>query len=255
MKDSTILPEILYEDKHILVINKPPGLIVQGAKKDKESLLTILKNFIKKRDNKPGNVFLAVVHRLDKKVSGVLVFAKRSKSAKRLFESFQRKEITKLYLAVVEGILKGEGVWEDYLLWDRKKRKTIVLKEASKNTKKAITFYFTLYNFKNRTFVLLFPITGRKHQLRAVLFKRGYPVIGDIKYGSKNRILNGKAILLHSLYLSFPHPISKEKLEFWAKVPDYFFFNVKHKEKILRLLKNVHKYLNRIKYEANKNFK
>jgi len=100
VKDSIILPEILYEDKHILVINKPPGLIIQGAKKDKESLLTILKNFIKKRDNKAGNVFLGIVHRLDKKVSGALVFAKRSKSAKRLFESFQKKEIIKLYLAI-----------------------------------------------------------------------------------------------------------------------------------------------------------
>jgi len=250
MKELKKIPEIIYEDKHVLVVYKPPGLAVQGAKRNEESLLKILKNFIKERDKKPGNVFLGVVHKLDKKVSGILVFAKRSKSAKRLFESFQKKEVIKLYIAKVEGILEGEGIWEDYLLWDNIKRRAIVLKRASENAKKAITIYSTLYSLGKETFLLLMPLTGRKHQLRAVLSERGYPIVGDIKYGSKRKILNGKAILLHSLYLSFPHPMSKERLEFWANIPDYFSFDVKYENKIFEIIKRMYKYWDGVKYKA-----
>jgi 23S rRNA pseudouridine1911/1915/1917 synthase len=211
MKKLKKLPEILYEDKYILVVYKPPGLVIQGTKRNEESLLKILKDFIKERDKKPGNVFLGVVHKLDKKVSGILVLAKRSKSAKKLFESFQRKEVIKLYIAKVEGNFEGEGIWEDYLLM---------------------------------------PLTGRKHQLRAVLSERGYPIIGDIKYGSKRKILNGEAILLHSFYLSFLHPMNKERLEFWAKIPDYFSFDVKYENKIFEVIKKMHEYWDSVKYKA-----
>jgi len=250
MKELKKIPEIIYEDKHVLVVYKPPGLAVQGAKRNEESLLKILKNFIKERDKKPGNVFLGVVHKLDKKVSGILVFAKRSKSAKRLFESFQKKEVIKLYIAKVEGILEGEGIWEDYLLWDNIKKKAVILKKASENAKKAITIYSTLYSLGKETVLLLMPLTGRKHQLRAVLSERGYPIVGDIKYGSKRKILNGKAILLHSLYLSFPHPMSKERLEFWANMPEYFSFDIKYENKIFEIIKRMYKYWDGVKYKA-----
>jgi len=250
MKKLRNLPEILYEDKYILVVYKPPGFVVQGTKRNEESLLKILKDFIKERDKKPGNVFLGVVHKLDKKVSGILVFAKRSKSAKRLFESFQRKEVIKLYIAKVEGNLEGEGIWEDYLLWDNIKRKTLVFKRASENAKKAITIYSTLYSLEKETFLLLMPFTGRKHQLRAVLSEKGYSIVGDTKYGSKRKILNGKAILLHSFYLSFPHPMSKERLEFWAKIPDYFSLDVKYENKIFEIIKRMHEYWDGVKYKA-----
>jgi len=250
MKKLKKLPEILYEDKYILVVYKPPGLVIQGTKRNGESLLKILKDFIKERDKKPGNVFLGVVHKLDKKVSGILVLAKRSKSAKKLFESFQRKEVIKLYIAKVEGNFEGEGIWEDYLLWDNIKRKALVLKEASEDAKKAITIYSYLYSFERETFLLLMPLTGRKHQLRAVLSERGYPIIGDIKYGSKRKILNGEAILLHSFYLSFLHPMNKERLEFWAKIPDYFSFDVKYENKIFEVIKKMHEYWDSVKYKA-----
>ena len=250
MKELKKIPEIIYEDKHVLVVYKPPGLAVQGAKRNEESLLKILKNFIKERDKKPGNVFLGVVHKLDKKVSGILVFAKRSKSAKRLFESFQKKEVIKLYIAKVEGILEGEEIWEDYLLWDNIKKKAVILKKASENAKKAITIYSTLYSLGKETVLLLMPLTGRKHQLRAVLSERGYPIVGDIKYGSKRKILNGKAILLHSLYLSFPHPMSKERLEFWANMPEYFSFDIKYENKIFEIIKRMYKYWDGVKYKA-----
>jgi len=250
MKRLTKLPEILYEDKHILVINKPAGLIVQGTKKE-ESLLSILKNFIKEREKKPGNVFLSIVHKLDKVVSGIMVIAKRSKSAKRLSESFQKGEVKKFYLAKVEGILEGEGIWEDYLLWDDKKRKAVIFKKPLQNTKKAITFYHTLCHLKDKTYVLLFPLTGRKHQLRAVLAERGCPIVGDKKYGSKKIILDGKAILLHSLYLSFPHPMTKEKVDFLVEAPEYFLLNSRQKNKIFETIKRVNKYWDSVKYKKN----
>lgn len=241
------LPEILYEDKYLLVVNKPPDLIVQGAENDQESLLQILKRFIKERDKKLGNVFLGVVHRLDKPVSGALILAKRSKVAKKLFEGFQRGEIIKIYLAKVKGIFQGEGIWEDYLFWDDKKRKTLVLHQEEKRAKKALTLYKTLYSSNKDTYLLLFPLTGRKHQLRAILSARGYPVIGDFKYGDDIKIKRGNIILLHAIFLSFPHPITREKIDIWANVPDYFNFKLS-KKRLLESIKRMHKYLNEVKY-------
>ncbi|WP_051920488.1 RluA family pseudouridine synthase [Thermodesulfobacterium hydrogeniphilum] len=221
MRENFKIPEILYEDKYILIVNKPAGLIVQGAYKKEESFLDLIKSFIKERDKKPGNVFLGVVHRLDKLVSGALIWAKRSKIAKRLFESFQKKEVFKIYLAEVEGCLEGEGLWENYLLWDERKRKTLVFNNEKRQTKKAITYYFSL-EVSKKSNILLIPLTGRKHQLRAVLSKKGFPIVGDLKYGSKIKIKNGKAILLHALFLKFPHPMTKENLEIIAPLPEYF---------------------------------
>ncbi len=239
MKNFLKIPEFLYEDKHILIVNKPAGVVVQGAKQKEVSLLLLLKDFIKKRDKKKNNVFLSVVHRLDKGVSGAIVLAKRTKSARRLSESFRKKEVKKLYLAGIEGYLTGEGIWEDYLIWDNKNKKVKLSNEKLENSKKAITIYSTLYNSKKYTYILLLPITGRKHQLRAVLSQRGNPIVGDLKYGSKEKILGGQAILLHSLFLSFPHPISREKMEFWAEIPNYFFFDFKYMKKILEFLKDI----------------
>ncbi len=232
MKFYTQLPEILYEDKHILIVNKPAGLVVQGAKNKEISLLSLLKEYIKGRDNKPGNVFLGVVHRLDKVVSGAVIFAKRSKAARRLFESFQKKEIIKIYLAEVEGRLEGEGCWEDYLIWDENQRKALVFNKEVKGSKKAITYYQSIKTLKN-SLILLYPFTGRKHQLRAVLSKRGYPIVGDIKYGAKRKIKRGRAILLHSVYLFFPHPMSKEEINIFARPPEYFSIKDLDKKLIL----------------------
>jgi 23S rRNA pseudouridine1911/1915/1917 synthase len=248
----TLLPEILYEDKYLLVVNKPSGLIVQGAKKDEDSLLYWLKKFIKERDEKPGNVFLGVVHRLDKPVSGALILAKRSKVAKKLFESFQKGEIIKVYLAKVKGLFQGEGIWEDYLFWDEKKRKTLVLYQEEKRAKKALTLYKTLYSSNKETYLLLSPITGRKHQIRAILSARGHPVIGDFKYGDNKKIKKGGIILLHALFLDFPHPMTGEKIDVWARVPDYFNFKLP-KKVLLNSIKRMHKYLNEVKYREIKN--
>ncbi len=214
--------KIIYEDKYFLVVNKPAGLVVQGTKTEKRSLLKKLKEFIKIREGKQGDIFLGVVHRLDRVVSGVIVLAKRSKVAKRFFESFKKGEVIKVYLAVVEGYFRGEGLWENYLKWDSFIRKTLVYETPSPNCKVAKTFYKTIFSSKFQSIILLSPLTGRKHQLRSVLEKIGHPILGDKKYGSKVEILKGKAILLHSLFLSFPHPLSKEEMKFWAEPPSYF---------------------------------
>lgn len=213
---------IIYEDKYFVVVNKPAQWVVQGTKSEKNSLFKSLKEFIKIRESKKGEVFLGVVHRLDKVVSGAVVLAKRSKVAKKFLESFKKGEILKVYIAVVEGCLLGEGLWENYLKWNSFKRKALVYEIPFSDSKIARTFYKVIFSSKFQSLVLLSPLTGRKHQLRGVLEKVGHPILGDIKYGSKIEILRGKAILLHSLFLSFPHPLSGERMEFWAELPSYF---------------------------------
>jgi len=230
---------ILYEDKYILVANKPAGFVIQGGKPE-ESLWRKLKDFIKIRDEKPGEAFLGVVHRLDKPVSGAVVFAKRSKSAKRLFESFTGGKVEKAYLATVKGILKDEDLWKDFLEWEGKK-------------KIALTYVFPIAHFRGETQLLLYPVTGRKHQLRKVLSNRGFPVIGDKKYGSREKILKGKAILLHSVSISFPHPATQKKAEFYAPPPNYFTWLALDKKQILEFLYRVKNLKEKIDLKGEEN--
>lgn len=217
--------EILYEDKYFIAINKPAGLVVQGARKREESLFHKVKDFLKRRDKKPGEVFLAVVHRLDKPVSGALIFAKRSKSASKFFKLLQEKRVEKIYLAKVEGRWEEKyGVWEDY----------------TEEGKRAITFFNLLKVFSRDSLLLLYPLTGRKHQLRRALAERGYPILGDFRYGSKVRIERGRAILLHSLFLKFPHPYTGEVVEIYAEPPSYFTLGLTlDKRRILEFLNKV----------------
>ncbi|QER42342.1 RluA family pseudouridine synthase [Thermodesulfobacterium sp. TA1] len=237
---------ILFEDKNLLVVNKPAGIVVQGARDSEISLLKTLKDFIKRRDQKEGGVFLAVVHRLDKPVSGALVLAKRTKAAKRISEAFRQKEVIKLYVAEVEGSLKGQSLIKTYLKWDQKAKKALVFEEHQEGAKESLTYYEVLECRKKRSLVLLFPITGRKHQLRAVLSYLGFPIVGDVRYGAKTLVLKGKAIGLHACFLRFPHPITKEPLEFLAPFPEYF--SLGNLDKTLNL-----GFFNK-KFEALKNF-
>jgi len=226
---------ILYEDKNILVVNKPAGVIIQGALRKDLSFVERIKDFIKKRENKPGNVFIGIVHRLDKVVSGALVLAKRSKAAKRLTEAFKEKKVIKIYLAEVEGILEGEGISKTWIAWDEVNKKAQISFKPFQKAKEALTYYKALQVIqdKKRTLVLLFPFTVKKHQLRSLLSFLGYPVVGDLKYGSKIKIKEGKAILLHSYFLKFPHPITKEPIAVIAPLPPYFSF--KKVEKIVNV--------------------
>ncbi len=221
MKDSW---KILKEDKYILAVYKPPSLVVQGAKKVHESLFLQLKEHIKIRDKKPGNVFLAVVHRLDKPVSGVVLFAKRSKSASKLFQAMQKGDFAKVYLAMVEGKFIGGGFLIDYLKHEERLQKVIAFDKEAPSTKRALTYFESLYSTEKYSLLLLFPITGRKHQLRVATSRRGAPIIGDKLYGSKVNL--GGRILLHSLFLSFPHPATGESEDIFCPVPQSFLKDV-----------------------------
>ncbi len=232
--------KILKEDKHIIAVYKPASLVVQGAKRLEESLLLQLKEHIKIRDKKPGNVFLAVVHRLDKPVSGVVLFAKRSKSASKLFQAMQRGEFAKVYLAVIEGKFLSEGLLTDYLRYDERLRKVLAFDKESPSTKRALTYFESLYSTEKYSLLLLSPITGRKHQLRVATSRRGAPIVGDKLYGSKNNL--GGRILLHSLFLSFPHPAKAEREDIFCPLPRSFL------EVVLSLTKDqtMEKLLNRL---------
>ena len=219
------LPEILYEDKYLIVVDKPAGMVVQGAGTSEESLFLWLKRYLKERNNLEKEPFIGVVHRLDKPVSGPVIFAKRSKVAAKFFELFQSKKVVKIYVAKIKGRIRGDGIWRDYFVWNVAKKKAVLYDEEVEGSKPAITCFKGL----EKGLVLLSPVTGRKHQLRAVLSKRGCPIIGDTKYGSHTKVLKGKAILLHSIFLAFPHPMTKELIKVFAKLPDYFF--VKHLDK------------------------
>ncbi|MCX7721163.1 MAG: RluA family pseudouridine synthase [Dictyoglomus thermophilum] len=211
--------EVIYEDNHLLVVNKPAGILVQGDITKSTTLLEISKAYIKEKYKKPGNVFLAIVHRLDKPVSGVVVFARNSKSAGRLSEAFRERKVEKEYIALCKGIFKvKKGTISESLLWVEKERKARVSQDDK--SKNAITHYEVLEEFKNLSLVRLIPETGRKHQLRAHLSYIGHPILGDEKYGG-GRIFKDR-IFLHCKKMAVPHPVRKDIMEFEAKIPDFW---------------------------------
>lgn len=226
---------ILYEDKNVLVVNKPAGVVIQGTSKNELSYVTKIKDFIKERDGKLGSVFLGIVHRLDKVVSGALILAKRSKAAQRLTQAFKDKRVFKIYIAEVEGILRGERNVKTWIGWDEIQRRALIYPFLSEETKEALTYYKVLLTNreKKRSLVAVFPITGRKHQIRVLLSFLGHPIVGDVRYGSKIKVKEGEAILLHSYFLRFPHPITKESIKIIAPLPNYFSF--KKVEKIVNI--------------------
>jgi len=212
-------PEIIYEDNHLLVVNKPAGVLVQGDITKSTTLLEISKAYIKEKYQKAGNVFLAIVHRLDKPVSGVVIFARNSKSAGRLSEAFRERKVEKEYLAICEGIFKiKKGTINESLFWDERERKAKISNKAESRV--AITHYEVLEEFKNLSLVRLIPETGRKHQLRAHLSYIGHPILGDEKYGGV-RIFKDK-IFLHCRRMRIPHPVKKEIMEFKTEVPNFW---------------------------------
>ncbi len=210
---------VLYEDNHLLVLNKPGGVLVQGDRTGDETLLQGVKQYIKEKYQKPGNVFLGLVHRLDRVTSGVVVLARTSKAAARLSDAFRERKVRKSYLAVVHGIPREkEGLLEDPLSWDEKKRRAFVHRSG----KPARLHYRVLKSAGDKSLLLVVPETGRKHQIRAQLARAGHPIVGDLKYGSKERIADGRAILLHAWRLDLPHPTRREEMTFEAPLPPYW---------------------------------
>ena len=206
--------KILYEDNHIIVVEKPPNIPSQGDKTGNEDMLTIIKEYIKEKYNKPGNVYLGLVHRLDRPVGGVMVFAKTSKAAGRLSEQVRNKTFQKEYLVIVDGKLENnKGTLENYLLKNEKNNISKVVTENTKNAKYAKLDYEVLkYNEEINLSVLKILLhTGRHHQIRVQFSNIGHSICGDQKYGTRGR---GKQISLWAYKLTIEHPITKEEMSF-----------------------------------------
>lgn len=213
-------PKILFEDNHLLAVVKPQGIAVQkNDAASNDDFQSILKDHLKKKYNKPGNVFLGIVHRLDQPVGGVMVFAKTSKAASRLSEQIRRNVWKKCYLAVVDGVPKQKkAVLEDYLVKNEATNEVFVSKKEDPKAKFARLFYETLETCGNRSLLKISLETGRAHQIRVQLSSRGLPIVNDHKY-NKN-VQTGSDIALWAYSLEIEHPVTKEKLVFSEEMPE-----------------------------------
>lgn len=208
--------EILYEDNHCLAIAKPCGWASTHFQGRDETLDRAVKQYLKEKHQKPGNVFLGIVHRLDKVVSGVLLFARTSKAAARLAEQFREGTVEKVYWAIVEGDVKSEaGTLEDWL--KKKDERVEVVPPRSKGAKQALLHFQKRGSHGGLTWLEIRPQTGRTHQLRVQLAHHGHPIFGDARYGSIRTF--GNAIALHGRSLTFLHPIRWEPITLTAEVP------------------------------------
>ncbi|SDM17931.1 RluA family pseudouridine synthase [Sediminibacillus halophilus] len=218
--------QILYEDNHLLCIEKPVNVPVQEDKTKDKDLLSILKEDIKYRYQKPGNVYLALVHRLDRPVGGTMVFAKTSKAASRLSDMMRRKTINKSYLAVVRGTMpENHNVLEDYLVKDTRKNQVYTASPTHEKAKKAVLEYEVLSEKKGLSLLSIKLHTGRPHQIRVQLSSRNRPLYGDQKYGEEvNR--PGQQIALWSQSLAFKHPTKKEELKASSLPPNTYPWNL-----------------------------
>lgn len=190
---------VLYEDNHLIAVFKPAGLLVQGDASGAISLMDIVKDYLKEKYNKPGDVFLGLIHRLDRPVSGIVLFAKTSKGASRVSEQFRNHDVSKIYTAVFEGLLeKDEDKIEVYIKKDEKLRKAYVFEKMTEGAQKALLAYKVLRRENDRTWAKIELYTGRFHQIRATFSSVGYPILGDVKYGSKIKYQEGKIALCAS---------------------------------------------------------
>ena len=213
---------VLYEDNHIIIVNKLPGEIVQGDKTGDEPLSEKIKQYLKEKYNKPGNVFCGVVHRIDRPVGGLVVFAKTSKALTRLNEMLQKGEIKKTYWALVKGFPEKESdVLTNFLVSDGRLNKTFVTNKETPEAKKAVLKYTTIAKGDNYSLLEINLLTGRKHQIRAQLSNIGHPIKGDLKYGSKRSNPDGSISLL-AHHIEFTHPVSKNLISLDAPLPEEF---------------------------------
>ena len=212
--------KVLYEDNHIIVVVKPCNVLSQGDATGDEDLLTIVKRYIKEKYNKPGNVYLGLVHRLDRPVGGIMVFARSSKAASRLTDMIKNHDFTKKYLAVVNGKFKEkEGTFEDYLLKQENGNTIVTTKDKGK---KSVLNYKVLEEYEDYSLVEVELLTGRHHQIRVQFASRNHSLYGDQRYGK----MDNKQIALWAYKLEFVHPVKKElvsfscfpnKVDIWAK--------------------------------------
>ena len=210
---------VVYEDNHIIIVNKTASEIVQGDKTGDTPLSEIVKQYLKEKYQKPGNVFIGVTHRLDRPVSGLVVFAKTSKALSRLNEMFKTSEVKKTYWAIVKNAPKEpEGELVNYLVRNEKQNKSYAYDKEVPKSKKAILHYRLIGKSDNYFLLKVDLKTGRHHQIRCQLAKMGCPIKGDLKYGFARSNPDG-SICLHARHISFVHPVSKEMIEVEAPVP------------------------------------
>jgi 23S rRNA pseudouridine1911/1915/1917 synthase len=211
--------EVIYEDNHIIVVNKAPSEIVQGDKTGDTPLSEQVKQYLKEKYNKPGNVFVGVTHRLDRPVSGLVIFAKTSKALARLNEMFQKSDVHKTYWAIVRNCPKvEEAELTHYLVRNEKQNKSYAYEKEVPHSKKAVLHYKLIARSDNYFLLEVDLKTGRHHQIRCQLAKIGCPIKGDLKYGAPRSNPDG-SICLHSRHVSFIHPVSKEEISLTAPVP------------------------------------
>ena len=221
--------DIIFEDNHILLVNKKANMPSQADISDDLDLLSLLKTYIKKRDKKSGNVYLGLVHRIDRPVSGLMIFAKTSKAASRLSDQIRKKELKKTYLTLVEGCpLKQKDRLRHFLIKDKRKNKVRAFNKAQEASKEAILEYSVKKIFNGKTLLQINLITGRSHQIRCQLSAIGHPIYGDLKYGfDRKRKWNIKenGIALFSSELKFIHPTLKTECLF-RKEPSWQINNL-----------------------------
>ncbi|MFN0019828.1 MAG: RluA family pseudouridine synthase [Pirellulaceae bacterium] len=207
--------QILYEDNHLLVVNKPAGIATMGTAAGTRSMFTLAKEYLKQKYQKPGNVYLGIVSRLDSLVSGVLIFARTSKAAARLSEQFREHKAQKTYWAVVVGTPNPkEGELVHWMSKDEARQRMVVCPKKSVDAQEARLKYQTLRQFPEGTLVDVELLTGRKHQIRVQLAEIGHPILGDKKYGSEETFPAG--IALHARSLIIEHPTLKKPMTFNA---------------------------------------
>ena len=215
--DSTPL-EILYEDNHCLAIAKPSGVVSAHFQGDEVTLDRVVKEYLKDKYKKPGKVFLGIVHRLDKPVSGVLLFARTSKSAARISEQFREGTVEKVYWAIVEGpVQRDAGSLEDWLRKNPDTHRVDVLEPNTPGARQSLLHFQRRGMHGDLTWLEIRPQTGRTHQLRVQLAHHGHPIYGDARYGSVRTF--GNAIALHAHSLTFLHPVRYEPITLTAELP------------------------------------
>jgi 23S rRNA pseudouridine1911/1915/1917 synthase len=219
---------ILFEDNHVLAVNKPAPMLTQ-APPQVPSLEALVREYLKAKYAKPGNVYLGIPHRLDRPVSGVIVFARSTKAAQRIHAQFQKHEVRKVYWAAVEGDVTPEaGVWDDWMKKIATEARTVRAEPNEPFAKLATLEYRVLRRIAGGTLVELAPLTGRMHQLRVQSAWRGHPVIGDETYGSSRafgppaELPRDRVVALHARRLTFTHPITKQSMTLEAPLPGYW---------------------------------
>lgn len=218
--------QVLHEDNHIIVVNKRSGDIVQGDKTKDKPLLDIVKEYIKEKYNKPGNVFLGTVHRLDRPTSGIVIFAKTSKALERLNKMLREKKIKKTYWAIVKSNLKKkDDTLTNFLKKNPKNNKSTAYKNEITGSKFAVLHYKTIKELNHYTLLEIDLETGRHHQIRCQLANIGNPIKGDLKYGFKRSNKNG-GIHLHAREIKFTHPVHKKQINITASTPNDVIWNL-----------------------------